>query len=150
MKAVFQTITESGKGDCYRACLASLLEVSIESIPNFRVEYPVGKFTVGIQDYLERFGLMIVRVRMQDSDNQPIDFPFHPVAEGALCIAGGKSPRGSHGHAVVGRITGGINFELLHDPNGEADVKGIEEIWTIDFLVPKDPASVIRRIQVGD
>lgn len=150
MKPVFQTITETGKGNCYSACLASLLEISLDKIPNFRAEFPPQEFTVRIQEFLERFGLMVVRVRMQDSENQPVDFPFHPVPEGVLCIAGGKSPRGKHGHAVVGKIVCGVNFELLHDPNAEAAVKGLDELWTIDFLVPRNPAKIIKRVQVGD
>lgn len=35
MKPVDQTIVSKGKGDCMRACIASLLELPIEAVPNF-------------------------------------------------------------------------------------------------------------------
>lgn len=34
MKPVSQTIIDSEKGDCFRACLASLMELPIEQVPN--------------------------------------------------------------------------------------------------------------------
>jgi hypothetical protein len=92
---------------------------------------------------------MLLRVRFRDSEGNAIDFPFHPLTENSLCIGSGKSPRWKGGHSVVGIIEGGVGFKMLHDPFGE-NAPGIDVIWTLDFLVPLDPAKVIRRIQVGD
>lgn len=149
MNKVYQTIVEPGRGNCFAACLASLLEFPLNTVPNFRAEYPQNEFHNRIQEWLERFNLMLLRVRLRDSDGVEIDFPHHPLPADSLCIASGKSPRWKGGHAVVGVIENGNSFRMLHDPFGE-DAPGIEKIWTLDFLVPKDPAKVIRRIQLGD
>ena len=37
MKPVFQTITSEEKGDCHRASIASLFELDITQVPNFRL-----------------------------------------------------------------------------------------------------------------
>lgn len=151
MIPVFQDNTTPGKGNCYSACLASLLELPLASVPNFRAEFPAQEFNERIQEFLARYGLFVLRILMRDADDEPIDHPFIPcVPEGALCIAGGKSPRGSHGHAVVGQIASGCNFELLHDPNREAAVKGVETLWTLDFLVPLNPAQSIKKFQITE
>ncbi len=39
MKPVYQTIFEPPRGDCWRACIATLLERSIDEVPNFAEWY---------------------------------------------------------------------------------------------------------------
>ena len=36
MKPVFQRCVDFGHGDCFSACLASILELDLDSVPNFR------------------------------------------------------------------------------------------------------------------
>lgn len=131
------------------ACLASLLELPLEKVPNFRKDYPAQDFNFAINDWLRRYGLMLLRVRLRNEDGTPCD-PFdaiHPLPEGVLCIASGPSPRFANcGHAVVGTIENGFYFKLLHDPN--RDGNGLETYWTYDFLVPFNPLQAIYRSNI--
>ncbi|KNC69526.1 hypothetical protein SARC_17961, partial [Sphaeroforma arctica JP610] len=65
--------------------------------------------------------------------------PF-PSGEGALCIIRGTSPRGDHGHVVVGAISAdGRSIDLIHDPfpNGPEPMlsTSVDPIWAA-FYVP--------------
>lgn len=35
MKPVMQLVVDKGKGDCWRCCIASILELPAEAVPNF-------------------------------------------------------------------------------------------------------------------
>ena len=54
MIPIIQTITEVGKGNCLAACIASILEVSIDEIPDLKS----GNDLNAIQDYLEFKGMI--------------------------------------------------------------------------------------------
>lgn len=156
MKPVFQTVLNERNGDCLSAAIASLLELDVKDVPHFDVLN--GDFMTRVNDWLRLRGLgwvRIIRPRRRrgegliDEGRLPEDgseFTHHPLPEGILCLATGKSPRGEWCHSVVGRMVGGHNFELLHDPYPSG--LGIEGLpLCIEFLVPLDPAvtAQIRR-----
>ena len=122
MSKVYQ---EPGDGQCFRACLASLLGVEIESIPPTP---PMGEeadptpYWNDLRKWLRKtHGYDLVWVRKM------FPVPFAPI------IAGCKSPRGNpDGHAIIMR-----GDTLIHDPYpGEWPVEGIEERY---LLVPTTP-----------
>lgn len=53
MKPVFQTIVDKVNGDCTRACLASILELPIDAVPNF-IRFP--KWFEVLQGFLRSLG----------------------------------------------------------------------------------------------
>jgi hypothetical protein len=61
MKPVSQTIIDSEKGDCFRACLASLLELPIEQVPNNHETKQV-QFDF-YNDWLRPFNLQLAFIR---------------------------------------------------------------------------------------
>lgn len=135
MKPVFQTIFDKNHGNCFSAGLASILEVPLETVPNFMHDFGED-WHKEINRWLDKhFGMMWLRVLMDEDER----LEFHPLPEGSFCLATGKSPRGNWYHTVVGTITGGFNFRMLHDPH--PDRTGIVgNPVCIEFLVPKNPA----------
>lgn len=141
MIPVQQKISEVGSGDCFSACIASLLEMSLESVPNFRREAGQSGCMYDLAEtwLKQRFALSLLRIQ--------IDYQIIAAFKGTPCIAAGASPNRPGGyHAVVGEIDCLGNFTMTHDPNPSG--KGIVgEPLILFFLVPMNPASVIYRRQ---
>ena len=91
-------------GDCFRACVASILDLSIESIPNFMKEGP-DKFLYNLDNWSKNIGYLLLDVEMEDISR----------FKDSYLIATGLSPRGkdkNHLHAVIY-----LNEEMVHDPH---------------------------------
>lgn len=117
-------------GDCYRVCVAVLLDVDPESLPHFVMFGPSC-------DDVTRRTVREVRpgwdlVWLMPSPWPPYDDPANAAECQQLAIATGPSPRGPFLHCVViDAITG----DLVHDPHPSgAGLAG--EIVCIDALVP--------------
>lgn len=136
MHEVFQTITEAGKGNALQACVASMLDLDITAVPDVLAD-PRG-YAVAIEEVLRPLGLTLLKVPL-DAKGQ---LPF-ATGTSTLCLLAGPSPRGSHKHVIVARVTAprvddlaaaagdaatdsnvalsapvllGTDFELAHDP----------------------------------
>jgi len=100
---VSQTRTGQESGNCFAACLASILERPIWDIPEFGGDE---EFLINIQDFLEPLGLYYVQVLPNDPVLE-IAFRrgevFHTIE--------GVSPRGGE-HAIVG-----LNGSPIWDPH---------------------------------
>lgn len=95
-------------GDCFRACVASLLEMELSDVPHFcsREDW-VGAF----HDWLEASGLFAVEVSLKHEQSVCPSPKQH-------CIVSGMGPRGVM-HSVVALfhgVGGPDGFELVHDP----------------------------------
>ena len=131
MKPVDQTIFGYPNGNCFAACVASILEIPIEDTPSIEGK----KFESAWDVWFNERGLTFVDV---------------PAGNGAyiqgFCIATGKSPRGgltASGrpvlHAVVAQ-----NMALVHDPHpGRAFLDGSPIEFTV--ICPLDWAAWQRR-----
>lgn len=114
------------RGNCYPACLASMLSLRLEDIPHFygvATKTPDGlDVTVNddwpqIMAWAHSQGWSVLSWPWRDLN----DF-MHGSLKGALVIVSGKSPRfASCEHAVVGRLTGDGGWELVHDPHPSRD-----------------------------
>lgn len=140
MKPVFQENITAGQGDCFSACLASLLELPLAEVPKFRKETSGGTemMAAARQWCKEHLDLSIVTIQMEDFETaNGEDIRLIGAFAGTPCIAGGISPNlpNCH-HAVVGEIDDqGMNFRITHDPNPSG--KGIVGRPThLYFLVP--------------
>lgn len=123
MIQVFQTKFGSD-GNCFDACLASLLNLSLDEIDYFRGEET---WYADLQNWLKPRGLAYVEIELGQA-NPLYRFPL-PV----LAIAGGPSPRGVEGgHAIVVELTG-WEKRLVHDPHPSCE--GLAEIKSIGLLV---------------
>lgn len=122
MIPVQQTVT-GPRGNCFSACLASLLEIPIESVPFFLSE--VGDRTrfdwaSRLDDWLGNFGLYALHFST---------IPRSPsVMPAVLHIMTGISPRGRP-HAVIGK-----GHHIVWDPH--PDRSGLTEVDGYVLLVP--------------
>lgn len=136
MKPVDQTVFGYPNGNCFAACVASLLELPIEEMPSIE-----GKgFYVVWEKWLAERGLAIADI---------------PAGSGSwipgLSIVTGKSPRGgvtASGkptlHAVVAR-----DMKLIHDPHPDRSfIDGPPTEYTV--IYPLDPAAGYKRPEATD
>lgn len=148
MKAVSQQIIAHGNGDCFRCCVASILELDVEDVPNFRDHDRED------MNFLERWfhdrGLALLELYYKDGAENRVRFDY---ICGAYAIADVPSQRfpGAK-HAVVVRWVadpdhpGVVRLVVAHDPNpgnGPYDLNKltIDILW---FIVPVRPAVGVR------
>ena len=117
MKPVTQSRT-GNNGTCFRACLASVLDLKENDVPDF----PDANQDPGVNHFLAKHGLRYDEVSAHDPDTPP------PVG---LHIMLGTSPRGGD-HAVVGR-----DGKLIHDPHPQDGTgRGLVEVSHWGLLLP--------------
>lgn len=139
MIKVYQEIIAQGSGDCFSACLASILELPISSVPKFARDHGARMNIVAREWLHEHFNLSLVSIRLEDRDHvyQGKDLRLVGGVCGTPCILTYPSPNipGSF-HAVVGQIDEhGLNFQIIHDPNPKgAEIRGYPVV--AEFLVP--------------
>lgn len=112
MRPVDQTDMTGETGNCFQACLASLLEKPLDAIPHFMAPDMVENWREHFELWLFRRGMFSVECRIDG--NEPIIQLPHKLH----CIVSGPSPRFGGLHAVIG-LTNGIlspGLELVHDP----------------------------------
>jgi hypothetical protein len=114
MKPVTQTVFHHLTGNCFAACVASLLEVPLESLA---IDPDEMKWLDTTQEALKAFGLFYLEIRLDVA----VNYPTYAMKE-RQCIMVGKSPRGEFLHAVVGKIghndaDNTVIYELVHDPH---------------------------------
>lgn len=134
MKPIFQTIFDFKHGDCMRACVASIFELSLEEVPNFN-DPDSSYYAKNLEKWGSERGITAVNITLTNDD---LD-----VIKNCWVIAVGKSPRDKNEedrHAVVW-----YNGKVVHDPHPRGiGIKGKPEVYTIFIL--KDPIKYKREI----
>lgn len=115
MKPVMQTVTGL-RGNCLSACIASLMEISIEEVPNFHEgighkvpqDDPEGVkiFWKNVMNFLYANGYSLVHLDASEGSETLTHLKGY-------YLVGGESPRG-YQHAVIYH-----NGKLAHDPHPE-------------------------------
>jgi hypothetical protein len=121
MIPVKQTVFTVPGGDCFAACVASILEVPLEEVPNFCAGGADWLFEAN--RWLGTRGLCLFDIDLADNGSLR---DCHALANRMLVIASGKSPRGDWGHSVVARYViteDGSEHALdyVHDPHPSYD-----------------------------
>jgi hypothetical protein len=99
VKPVYQTV-RGGGGNCYSACLASVLEVEIGDVPDFRGFRDLGRWLAG-----RGWGLRVVA-----GDGMPLE--SQSLLPSGYAILSHRTPNG-HNHAALFH-----DGRLAHDPDG--------------------------------
>lgn len=107
MKPVYQTKFGMPGGDCFRACVASLLELPLDAVPDFMNITEEADWTVALSVWLEAYTPYTPLFISADADGHLT--PFTPATYWLCC---GKNNQG-HLHAAVYR-----GSDLCHDPLG--------------------------------
>lgn len=119
-------------GNCYAACLASLLDLPLWMVPPFDDMFGRGGgiWRERSEDWLARmFGLRLVRIN-----------GHHPDALPEFYIANGPGKRGVH-HSVIYSAGGG----LVHDPHPSGDgVMDVEWTWHLEPLTSEKAVSTSK------
>ncbi len=131
--------TEGRFGDCFRACIATILDLPIEHVPHTMaydersVDDP-GQWYGWLTAWLAERGLTYMEIRT--GDTTPARWLADLVAGGLQLdhVISGQGPRG-HRHCVVGR-----NGTMVHDPHpSRAGLVGPDPDpaigWTIGLLL---------------
>lgn len=119
MKPVMQ-IENYPSGDCFRACLCSILELPIEAIPNFQ-QNEGANFDELWKAWNDKSPYRLIQVQCETPEETFTD---------CAVIATGKSPRGNYNHSVVWR-----NGKIIHDPHpGQLGLKGKPEFFYLLVL----------------
>jgi len=125
MVPVDQTIFEKGRGNCFAACLASILECEITDVQNFPdgVAYDWRRI---INEWLAPLKLHYIDMLLNGDGRDELSafWGYH--------IISGISPRDNKiNHAVVG-----FNGEIVFDPHPSRDgLIGDEEDFSYGFLI---------------
>lgn len=135
MSPVMQTILpgEGAVGDCFRACVASIMELPIESVPHFCEK---ANWQEWLDEWLYQFGMGHVCVRLDVNADEGY---IGPVERGAWCIVSGTTNRHpTRLHATVARtLGGGLQWEYRHDPHPDGTF--LEVAKDIIFFVVHRP-----------
>jgi hypothetical protein len=133
MRPVLQTIL-GDRGNCTQAVLASVLELPLESVPNFFDAGPTDTdWWNALYTFLAGRNLSMWHVYYPNHEHALLDLKHRP---GHLLVWG-ESPRSpTRQHYVVWR--GG---QMVHDPHPGCG--GLVRIGGVDLLYPLDPARAI-------
>lgn len=139
MKPVKQTDITFVSGNCFSACIASILEMRITDVPTFVVEKDWWRAT---NAWLAGRGLTFVDFKYDDIGNV-----CGPLFNEVFCILSGPSPRDkTKQHSVVGVIERDPGSErmvrgrMIFDPHPSND--GILSVDYVGFLINVNPIAV--------
>lgn len=127
-------------GDCWRACLASILELDLEDIPHFVQEQEFGSgknFLLETEAWLVERGLWLLNKQLPEGSS------WRGPGTGYFILSG-KSPRGDWEHAVVS-----LGGEIVHDPHpSRAGLDGSPT--SVGIFVALDPSDIVTKTFNGD
>lgn len=144
MIPIMQTDTDSKTGNCMTACLASILRLRIEDVPNWaQLHEDDAEMWHGYVHWLWNRGLQNICLRGKPVE-QIIPAPVGQTTASIVVVDGwgksfvivhGASPRGEWGHVCVGQYQAAGNMlKIVHDPH--PDQTGLKAIEMIEILVP--------------
>lgn len=130
MKPVDQRIVHYQRGDCMRACLASLLEIDYEKVPDLSgIDTDGGPWFQTMVQFLKDNGFEFVGT--YSNAVGPLDFSDMagrcPGVQG-FYMAGGPSPRFNCTHAILIDAAG----QMVHDPHPSR--AGVRSITHVDMI----------------
>lgn len=142
MKPVNQTLFGNGTGNCFAACVASILELPIEEVPNFCVDYPEPQDWYAVfRAWCTERGVIAMPVVCAASPEEAAPSIFGWIADEFPSLP----------YVVTGETEGGPHCVVhqagkpIHDPNPRRSTPGVlSAIKMILFLVrpPMDPYAV--------
>ena len=148
MIPTFQTVIDKEVGNCFSACVASILEMKIEDIPDFwEYDEKESSFWHKFHEFLKPLGLSYVIIKTIPDEkyysgiNTHIwqTFPHLLENQHVICSVLSQKYEGTT-HAVVGKFD--FNFlKVVHDPNPNNERKyNTKDILSFGFFL-KDTSS---------
>jgi len=122
MNPVLQTIFTPPHGNCLQACIASILELPLEEVPNF-MQFP-DQWLPRYEHFLRTHNLQPVHIRFDGKTPDWEPWGYHLISV--------KSPRGDYDHSLVG-----YQGKPVHDPFPGGECVG--EVIGWELLVSVNP-----------
>jgi hypothetical protein len=112
-------------GDCFLACLAGLLEIPIESVPDFQLMEKPQEWHLRMMEFLEKHGCDLHGSAYGDRA-----LTYEPGIDGYYIVAG-DSPRGLvRGHSVIF-----YKGKMVHDPHPSGEgITAIRSAFMIERI----------------
>lgn len=144
MRPVFQTQLSNGniKGDCWRACIASLLEVESADVPHF-LELDSERMMENTQEWLrDNYNVGLLTVHLKPFEDTGIVYYGTP---GTLCIASIPSPNIAGSHAVIARISSsGLSLQFVFDPRKGGKPCANSDMYFLDAHQPESAHFMVK------
>ena len=148
MKPVFQTAYGEGKGNCYAACVASVLELPLEVMPDLITGVKCRRDQDNIlRNFLKMLGWGIIALHHDALRDPDLNFRDRVMffKQDGYYIAGGVAENGV-GHAVVMK-----DGQLAHNPHeGWGELTEIKEyviFYPLDNILREKPSEAARIIK---
>ena len=122
MKKVYQTKFGKPEGNCFPACIASILEIDIDQVPN--IHEGKGVWYQKYKQWLNKYDLDFVALSGWDEQSKD-------HCPQVYAIVGGISPRGLLHSTVY------FGLDMVHDPH--PDGGGVKDITEWIYIVAKFP-----------
>jgi hypothetical protein len=129
MKPVYQDLFGQGKGNCFPACIASILEIPIEQVPHLVDNPDDAHWIFEMNRWANSIGLGFLLTFVPEGERSEVFFRY--FAE-AYTIRLGKTDDGGEHAAIYHRN------QLVHDPTPGGT--GITECTSVVVFFPLDPA----------
>jgi hypothetical protein len=115
----------SEPGNCFAACIASLLDLPIGEVPNFCAE---DSWCYDVNAWLSQYDLSYIDLKVTTRDHWVLNFSgYH--------IISGPSPR-SEKDRPISHCVIGLGKSIVHDPMpGGGGLSGDVADWLFGFLV---------------
>jgi hypothetical protein len=127
IKQKYLHIPDKQHGDCWRTCIASILECDVDTFPYHNGDITWPEEYAEVVQILESMGYAYESMPINSVVNKALDCPDTD----GYCIAIGKSSRGVN-HSVVWRNG------IAHDPHPENS--GISDIIRFEILTKINPS----------
>lgn len=127
MKPVYQTIMTKERGNCLAACIASLLELPIEAVPNFSERADWFNY---VDEFLEQFDLQLVQTKYSRTAEH--------LMRGYYILSGPSPNIKGVDHVVIGK-----NGKVVHDPSPNG--KPMEEFNTLEILAKRCEVGILEK-----
>jgi hypothetical protein len=132
MIPVTQTICNTSNGNCFAACIASILEIPLEEMPN----YHSSDWADLWRKWLRERGLSLMTFDLPNNI-EALDQRERMLLMPGYCILAANTSRHDQLHAVVV-----LDGEIVHDPNPNSP--GTLTQWVqVDILVVLNPRKAL-------
>lgn len=132
-KGVRQTRT-GDNGNCFQACVATILDLPLEVVPDFCNVADIDNWWRKFQDWLEKYNLGAINIHTKGVTPTLSEPPYRQQ----VIMSGYTSRSSKRLHSVVGEYKEEIhNFETIWDPHESEE--GLVEITEFLFIVHKNP-----------
>lgn len=123
-------IYQSDDSSCFRACLASVLEMQLTEVPDFVNDFSDDTWFLECYKWLSTKGLGIAEFMFEDCECGKAKCA---ISTGQVFIGILKSRTGIN-HAVICKLMSEKQLEIIHDPLGNPSKFSTKDIHSFAFI----------------